>query len=88
MPALAALGDAHAHGGAIAGGCSPDTFVNGRPVALASASLLPCPIHGMGCDPKGAARTFCNGLPVALMGDPTTCGSAICSGSPNVSVEG
>ena len=47
-----------------------------------------CPIHGLGTVTSGAAANIVNGRPVARVGDTTSCGAVIETGSPHYLVDG
>ncbi len=82
MPKVARLGDAISHGGTIASG-SPNTFVNGLPLARVGDLVL-CDIHAEQAIVSGSPDVFCNESPVARLGDAVSCGAVIIEGSPNV----
>jgi len=67
---------------------SPNVFINGRPAAVATASLVSCQEDGAQHLAEGSSRVYINGLPAARLGDRTTCGATIISGSPNVLIGG
>ncbi|HAZ77232.1 MAG TPA: type IV secretion protein Rhs, partial [Enterobacteriaceae bacterium] len=67
---------------------SPDVFINGRPAAVATASLVSCQEDGAQHLAEGSSRVYINGLPAARLGDRTTCGATIISGSPSVLIGG
>lgn len=94
MPAVCRLGDL-----CTGHGCwpprpndqaSPNVFVNGIAVHRETDSWAAhCCV---GCHTSvlqtGSSTVFCNGLPVARIGDPVACGSLVAQGSPNVFVGG
>jgi len=67
---------------------SPNVFINGRPAAVATTSLVSCQEDGAQHLAEGSSRVYINGLPAARLGDRTTCGATIISGSPNVLIGG
>ncbi len=67
---------------------SPNVFINGRPAAVATASLVSCQEDGAQHLAEGSSRVYINGLPAARLGDRTTCGATIITGSPNVLIGG
>jgi len=67
---------------------SPNVFINGRPAALAQQSTVACDKHGIQRMAEGSSKVFINGHPVARIGDRSTCGGKISSGSSNVFIGG
>ncbi|MBN3824848.1 hypothetical protein G3O00_14650 [Burkholderia sp. Ac-20384] len=47
-----------------------------------------CPLHGEGTVTSGAASFNLNGRPVACVGDHTSCGAEIETGSPGSAIDG
>ncbi len=85
MPAVARV-NVDQTGGLIIGNLAPTVFVNGAPIAVQGAPIVP---YGDGC--KSAPRTgpgsntvFANGLSVNRAGDPDICGTPIIGGSSDV----
>ena len=88
MPPAARFSDPTAHG-AIAGPCSPNTFINGLG-ACRAGDLHSC-LHGIGAVAPGSASVIINGSPASRVADPALCPVApdvIAVGSPNVLVGG
>jgi uncharacterized Zn-binding protein involved in type VI secretion len=82
MPKTARVGDAISHGGSIVAG-SPDTLVNGIPVARLGDAVV-CDIHGPGVIVTASPDILVNGLGLARLGDLISCGAVIVEGSENV----
>ena len=77
-----------ARSGAIITG-SPDVFINGRPAAVATGSMVECAKDGGSQQmAEGSSRVFINGFPAARLGDRTTCGGKVMTGSGNVRIGG
>ena len=79
MPQVARLGDAISHGGAIIQG-SPNVFVDGRPVARRGDQVM-CALHGLQFITSASSKVKANGQGIARIGDTTSCGATIISGS-------
>ncbi|WP_345830843.1 RHS repeat-associated core domain-containing protein [Erwinia sp. HDF1-3R] len=74
--------------GVIATG-SHNVFINGRPAAVATNSMVECAKDGGSQQmAEGSSRVFINGLPAARTGDQTTCGGKVMTGSGNVRIGG
>lgn len=82
MRPIACMGDMA--GGPIVGPCHYNILANGRPVAAAGAMTAPHP-HGIYIFPGFLIPTTpmvtFNGTPSQKVGDPTTCGHPIVTGS-------
>lgn len=94
MPGVQRVGDKNSAGGVILTG-DPTVLVNGRPIAVAGASVTPHPCCGKrGCPPVHcAAKTtaksgtiLVNGKPICVAGDVDTCGHTRSAGSSDVIV--
>ncbi|MEJ1268281.1 PAAR domain-containing protein [Pantoea ananatis] len=74
--------------GVIATG-SHNVFINGRPAALATDSMVECAKDaGSQQMAEGSSRVYINGLPAARLGDQTTCGGKVMTGSADVIIGG
>ena len=47
-----------------------------------------CPAHGKNAITAVATRSSCDGVPIATVGDMTTCGATIVTGSSNMKIDG
>ncbi|WP_084935436.1 RHS repeat-associated core domain-containing protein [Pantoea rwandensis] len=65
-----------------------NVFINGKPAAIATESRVACSDDGSQQMAEGSSRVFINGLPAARIGDQTTCGAKVMSGSGNVIIGG
>jgi uncharacterized Zn-binding protein involved in type VI secretion len=94
MPGVQRVGDRNTAGGLILTG-DPSVLINGRPIALAGASVSPHPCCGAkGCPPVhcnaktligiGSNNVLVNGRPIALAGSPDSCGHVRSVGSRDV----
>lgn len=77
-------GDFPHYGGTILGPCSPNVFICGKAAARAGDKLF-CRAHE-NLIQSGSGKVRINGLPAARVGDPTTHGGWIDSGSPTVNI--
>lgn len=68
---------------------SPDVFINGRPAAIAGESEVHCDddSHSMEMA-EGSSRVIINGCPAVRIGDRTSCGARVSTGSNNVFIGG
>jgi len=82
MPAIARVGDAISHGGAITGGASR-TLVEGQPAAR-QGDPVSCAQHGLQSISGGSATVLVEGQPVARVGDAISCGATILAGASTV----
>ena len=74
--------------GVIATG-SHNVFINGRPAALATESMVECARDaGSQQMAEGSSHVYINGLPAARLGDQTTCGGKVMTGSADVIIGG
>ncbi|MDJ0042740.1 RHS repeat-associated core domain-containing protein [Pantoea allii] len=74
--------------GVIATG-SHNVFINGRPAALATDSMVECAKDaGSQQMAEGSSRVYINGLPAARLDDQTTCGGKVMTGSADVIIGG
>ncbi|MGE9553172.1 RHS repeat-associated core domain-containing protein [Erwinia amylovora] len=74
--------------GVIATG-SHNVFINGKPAVIATDSMVACAKDaGAQQMAEGSSRVFINGLPAARIGDQTTCGGRVMTGSGNVRIGG
>jgi len=74
--------------GVIATG-SHNVFINGRPAAMATDSMVECARDsGSQQMAEGSSRVYINGLPAARIGDQTTCGGKVMAGSEDVIIGG
>lgn len=85
MPAVARVTQDKT-GGLIIGSLAPTVFVNGNPIAVIGATIVP---YGSGCKaaPKlgpGSSTVIANGKSVCRQGDKDICGTPIVKGSDNV----
>lgn len=85
MPGISRVG-VDAAGGTIVGNLAPTVFVNGAPIVVKGANVVPhgLPPHSpqpvmVGC----SSTVFANGIPVVRAGDAASCGHAA-SGSGDV----
>lgn len=69
------VGDSTSHGGAVMQGCSM-ARIDGKPIAR-KGDLVSCPIHGSNPIVEGSASYALNGVPVALHGHRSACGSLL-----------
>ncbi|MFU9139259.1 PAAR domain-containing protein, partial [Erwinia tasmaniensis] len=68
---------------------SHNVFINGRPAAIATDSMVECAKDGGSQQmAEGSSRVYINGLPAARIGDQTTCGGKVMTGSGNVRTGG
>lgn len=67
---------------------SANVFINGRPAALATGSMVMCSDDGSQQMAEGSSRVYINGLPAARTGDHTTCDASVMTGSDNVIIGG
>ncbi|MBS5775388.1 MAG: PAAR domain-containing protein [Enterobacter cloacae] len=67
---------------------SPDVFINGKPTAIATDSMVECDDDGSQQMAEGSSRVYINGLPAARIGDRTTCDAKVMTGSGNVRIGG
>ncbi|EOI3549499.1 RHS repeat-associated core domain-containing protein [Cronobacter dublinensis] len=67
---------------------SPDVFINGKPAAIATDSMVECDDDGSQQMAEGSSRVYINGLPAARIGDRTTCDAKVMTGSGNVRIGG
>lgn len=67
---------------------SPDVFINGKPAAIATDSMVDCDDDGSQQMAEGSSRVYINGLPAARIGDRTTCDARVMTGSGNVRMGG
>ena len=67
---------------------SHNVFINGRPAAIATVSMVTCKDDGSQQMAEGSSRVFINGFPAARLGDQTTCGAKVMTGSDNVCIGG
>ncbi|MDN8598864.1 RHS repeat-associated core domain-containing protein [Citrobacter sp. S2-9] len=67
---------------------SPDVFINSKPAALATNSMVACSDDGSQQMAEGSSRVSINGLPASRLGDRTTCDAKIMTGSDNVRIGG
>lgn len=67
---------------------SPDVFINGKPAAIATDSMVACDDDGSQQMAEGSSRVYINGLPAARIGDRTTCDAKVMTGSGNVRIGG
>jgi uncharacterized Zn-binding protein involved in type VI secretion len=91
MPVVARLGDMSTGHGTFppraSTSASPDVRVNGIGVLRQTDTYaLHCtgPVCHVGTVSVGSATVRANGLPIARIADPISCGDAIAMGSPNV----
>ncbi len=82
MPAVARTGDSTSHGGGLGQG-STTLIVNGLS-ACRVGDPFDCPIHGAQTIASGSPNVENEGKGIARVGDTTTCGASITTGSPNV----
>ncbi|WP_034915748.1 RHS repeat-associated core domain-containing protein [Erwinia sp. 9145] len=74
--------------GVIATG-SHNVFINGKPAALATDSMVECARDaGSQQLAEGSSRVYINGLPAVRTGDQTTCGGKVMTGSGDVMTGG
>lgn len=84
VPAVACVGDAISHQGAIVGG-SPTVSDLGRGVPVARiGDPVACRIHGSQTIISGSVIVFADNIGIARVGDSISCGATIISGSPSV----
>ncbi|GAA3599076.1 hypothetical protein GCM10023078_28000 [Gibbsiella greigii] len=68
---------------------SPNVFINGKPAAIATISLVECSDHGPSMQmAQGSSTVFINGHPAARTGDKTNCDASVLVGSGNVRIGG
>ncbi|URQ59654.1 PAAR domain-containing protein [Pantoea alhagi] len=68
---------------------SHNVFINGRPAAIATDSMMECARDGGSQQmAEGSSRVYINGLPAARTGDQTTCGGKVMTGSKDVIMGG
>ncbi|EOC1428803.1 PAAR/RHS domain-containing protein, partial [Cronobacter dublinensis] len=67
---------------------SSDVFINGKPAAIATDSMVACDDDGSQQMAEGSSRVYINGLPAARIGDRTTCDAKVMTGSGNVRIGG
>lgn len=67
---------------------SPDVFINGKPAVIATNSMVDCSDDGSQQMAEGSSRVFINGLPATRIGDQTTCGAKVMTGSGDVRIGG
>lgn len=67
---------------------SPDVFINGKPAAIATDSMVECDDDGSQQMAEGSSRVYINNLPAARIGDRTTCDAKVMTGSGNVLIGG
>src|SRR5690606_14558397 len=67
---------------------SPDVFINAKPAAMATDSMVACSDDGSQQMAEGSSRVCINGLPAARTGDRTTCDAKVMTGSDNVRIGG
>ncbi|NDO83943.1 type IV secretion protein Rhs [Citrobacter sp. NCU1] len=67
---------------------SPDVFINSKPAALTTNSIVACSDDGSQQMAEGSSRVSINSLPASRLGDRTTCDAKIMTGSGNVRVGG
>lgn len=89
MPAVARVGQDKT-GNLIVGNLAPTVFVDGVPIAVQGATIIP---YGDGCksNPKlgsGSSTVKANNLSVVRQGDKDVCGTAVKSGASTVNAGG
>lgn len=67
---------------------SPNVFINDRPAAIASHSLVDCKDDGSQQMAEGSSRVYINDLPASRLDDRTTCDAKVMTGSDNVRIGG
>ncbi|MGP3591528.1 PAAR domain-containing protein, partial [Vagococcus sp. WN89Y] len=67
---------------------SHNVFINGKPAAIATDSMVECDDDGSQQLAEGSSRVYINGLPAARLGDRTTCDARVMTGSGNVFIGG
>ncbi|WP_270221142.1 RHS repeat-associated core domain-containing protein [Kosakonia cowanii] len=67
---------------------SPDVFINSKPAAIATDSMVDCDDDGSQQMAEGSSRVYINNLPAARIGDRTTCDAKVMTGSGNVLIGG
>lgn len=68
---------------------SPNVFINGKPAAIATNSLVGCSDDGPSMQmAEGSSRVYINDLPASRVKDQTNCGAKVMNGSPNVIIGG
>ena len=94
MPAAARFGDPDTSDGSIIGGTIDSVLINGFPAAVVTSLDSshapygpPHPPHEAATIVAGSDTVFVEGLPLARVGDPLSCGHAISDGSPDVEVD-
>ena len=91
MPAAARLTDPDSSNGSIVGGTIDSVLINGSPAAVVtSIDSSHAPYtgpHGAATIVAGSDTVFVEGLPLARVGDPLSCGHSISVGSPDVEVD-
>ena len=90
MAAAARSGVDNAGGGLIIANTVRTVFVNNSPIALEFDAIAShgTDLHAASSIVSGSITVIANGMPVARLGDPTTCGHPIATGSPNVIIGG
>ena len=94
MPAAARLTDADTSDGSIASGTIDSVLINGLPAAVVGSVDSPHspygdphPPHAVATIGAGSDTVFVEGLPLARVGDPLSCGHSVAVGSPDVEVD-
>jgi uncharacterized Zn-binding protein involved in type VI secretion len=94
MPAAARLTDPNDSDGSVSGGTVDSVIINGLPAAVVGSLYSPHAPYGSPHPPHNAATitvgsdtVFVEGIPLARVGDPLSCGHSIADGSPDVEVD-
>ena len=94
MPAAARLTDPDTSDGHISGGTVDSVLINGLPAAVVTSIDSshapygpPHPPHEAATIITGSDTVLVEGLPLARVGDPLSCGHSIGVGSPDVEVD-
>ncbi|WP_288490970.1 RHS repeat-associated core domain-containing protein [uncultured Pantoea sp.] len=67
---------------------SPNVFINSKPAAMATNSIVACKDDGPQQMAEGSSRVYINGLPASRIDDRTTCDAKVMTGSDNVYIGG